>query len=303
MTVVAASVCAVSFAAEEAPNPETELQEEESKLFEAGLDLDLNTAYIWRNVVQTDKLVFQPCLWADFTGFENFWFGFFYWQNWDLSSDRSDVYRRRLNESDYNVHAGMTAWESEDGDMSLELEFGHEWYTYHFERREDGSSLSPSTREFYLHGKFANPVVDVYGQVSWLYDDIGECSSGWYYELGFNKETDLASWIDVPEETLMLGLDWNLSFGDANYLQYLLGDVNCKYDDDDNLIDSDRPFGFAGTTVKAYLTWNITDWMALTGTIAYTGLLNDEARSQYNADGARDDKDVLWGGLRLAFSY
>ena len=101
----------------------------------------------------------------------------------------------------------------------------------------------------------------------------------------------------------MLGLDWNLSFGDANYLQYLLGDVNCKYDDDDNLIDSDRPFGFAGTTVKAYLTWNITDWMALTGTIAYTGLLNDEARSQYNADGARDDKDVLWGGLRLAFSY
>lgn len=288
MTVVAASVCAVSFAAEEPPNPEAELQEEESKLFEAGLDLDLNTAYIWRNVVQTDKPVFQPCLRADFTGLENFWFGFFYWQGWDLSSDRSDIYHRRLNESDYNVHAGMTAWESEDGDMSLELEFGHEWYTYHFERREDGSSLSPSTREFYLHGKFANPIADFYGQTSWKYDKIGGCDRGWYYELGFNKEVDLASWIDVPEETLTLGADWNLSFGDNAYLQYLIGDVNS---------------GFAGTTVKAYLTWHITEWMALTSTLAYTGLLNPEAREQYGSEGMRDERDCLWGGFRLAFSY
>ena len=58
MTVVAASVCAVSLsgsvvAAEDSSteNKEIELQEEEDQLFEAGLDVDLNSAYIWRNVV------------------------------------------------------------------------------------------------------------------------------------------------------------------------------------------------------------------------------------------------------------
>ena len=293
MTVVAASVCAVSLsgsaiAAEDpsvAKKDGEALEEEEDKLFEASLDLDLNSAYIWRNVVQTDKLVFQPCLSFDFVGLDPFWFGVWYWQGWDLSSDRSDIFRRRLNESDYNIHAGATAWESEDGDMSLELEFGHEWYTYHFGRTRSDDA---STRELYLHGKFANPIVDVYGQVSWMYDDIGECDSGWYYELGFNKEADLASWIDVPEETLKLGLDWNTSFGDADYAYFLTGTAQA---------------GFVGTTVKAYLAWSITDWMTLTGTIAYTGLLGDAIRDDYNAGGCSDDKDILWGGFRLSFSY
>ena len=289
MTVVAASVCAVSFAAEEAKQSE-ELEQEETKLFEAGVDLDLNTAYIWRNVVQTDKPVFQPCVWLDFTGLEDFKFGVWYWQGWDLSSDRREYYHRRLNESDFNVHAGWTAWKNEDESSSLYFEFGHEWYSYHFDRREDGSSVSPTTREFYLKAVFENPIVGVYGQTSWLYDNIGEIERGWYYELGFNKEIDLATCelFSLDKETLVFGLDWNLSFGDDAYLRYLLGDVNS---------------GFAGTTAKAYLTWNITDWMALTGTIAYTGLLNPEAREQYGADGMRDERDCLWGGFRLSFSY
>ena len=307
MTVVAASVCAVSLsgAAVAAENSSVEnkeaeeLREEDDKLFEAGFDADLNTAYIWRNVVQTDKPVFQPCVWADFTGLDPFWFGFSYWQGWDLSSDRSDIYRRRFNESDYNLHVGATAWETEDGDMSLEFELGHEWYTYHFDRDRS----SPSTREFYLNGKFKNPLVNVYGQVSWMYDDIGECESGFFYELGFNKECDLATFIDVEEETFMLGLDWNTSFGDRNYLYCLLDEVDCVYDDEGELVSYDRPFGFAGTTVKAYLTWNIKEWMSLTGTIAYTGLLNQDARREFNVGGSGDDKDVLWGGLRLSFSY
>ena len=285
MTVVAASVCAVSLsgsaiAAEDSSteNKEIELQEEEDQLFEAGLDVDLNSAYIWRNVVQTDKLVFQPCVWADFVGLDPFWFGFYYWQNWDLSSDRFDLFHRRFNESDYNIHVGATAWENEDGDMSLEFELGHEWYTYHFDRREDGCSLSPSTREFYLNGKFKNPVVNVLAQFGGMYDDISCYDSGFYYELGFNKEFALC-------DELTLGFDWGITLGDADYLYFIY--------------DEDVKEGFAGTTAKAYLTWSITEWMSLRGSIAYTGTMNSDARDAQSSD----DKDILWGGFRLSFSY
>ena len=114
MTVVAASVCAVSFSgaavAAEEINPAETVEQEDPAWFSGGAQIDLYTAYVWRNTVQTDKLVLQPCAWIDFTRLEPFYFGFLYWQGWDLSSDRRAAYKRRLNESDYNIHAGVTAW-------------------------------------------------------------------------------------------------------------------------------------------------------------------------------------------------
>lgn len=292
MTVVAASVCAVSFsatafAAAEVPATENKanaeaLEEKEDSILEAGLDIDLFSAYIWRNVVQTDKPVLQPCAWLDVTLTDWLSIGGFYWQGWDLSSDRRDIYKHRLNESDYNIHLGATAWENEDGDTSLSFEGGHEWYTYHFTRREGGQDLSPSTRELYLKAMFDNPVVNVYGQVSWLYDDIGDYDSGFYYEIGFNKEFELC-------DALTLGLDWNTSMGDGDYNYFMTG------------VDDEA--GFLGTTLKAYLSWAVTDWMSLVGTVAYTGLLDSDIRRGYNEDGARDDKDILWGGVSAKFSF
>ena len=161
---------------------------------------------------------------------------------------------------------------------SLECELGHEWYTYHLDRREDGCSLSPSTREFYLNGKFKNPVVNVLAQFGGMYDDISCYDSGFYYELGFNKEFALC-------DELTLGFDWGITLGDADYLYFIY--------------DEDVKEGFAGTTAKAYLTWSITEWMSLTGSIAYTGTMNSDARDAQSSD----DKDILWGGFRLSFSY
>jgi len=296
MTVVAASVCAVALAgrasAAEEKSAETNavvavtadakdgeaLEEEESSVFEAEVGVDFFSAYIWRNVVQTDKPVMQGLAAVDFTLLDPFTFGFWYWQGWDLSSDRKGTFKRRLNESDYNVHAGYTAWENEDGDMSLSFEGGHEWYTYHFDRDRN----APSTRELYLKGTFENPIVGVYGQASWLYDDIGEFESGFYYECGFNKEIELC-------DSLTLGADWNVSFADDDYISTFLIGEGVKG-------------GFAGTTVKTYLNWAVTDWMSLVGTLAYTGILNSDARRYYNEED-KDLKDTLWGGFSVKFAF
>ena len=105
MTAVAASVCAVSLsafavAAEEKAAEKTEaaqasepaeLNEEEEKVLEAGFDFDFLSAYIWRNAIQNDEMVMQPCVWADLTYFDPFWVGFSIWQNYDLTDRRHGI--------------------------------------------------------------------------------------------------------------------------------------------------------------------------------------------------------------------
>ena len=312
MTVVAASVCAVSLlgtarADENAPaeksaekSAEAEgLEEEEEAIFEAEVDVDFLSAYVWRNCVQNDEPVIQPCVWADLTAFDPFWIGFSVWQNYDLTSRRHEALKGGLTETDYNVHLGATAWKSEDEDMSLDLEVGHEWFVNQ-QVKSASREYYKNTGEVYAKATFNNPLVNVYGQTSWMYDDFGDYKQGMHYEIGFNKEVELC-------ESLTLGADWNVNFGDSRYLYYLYGGVDYAEDEDGEEYWRNPDAGIGGTTVKAYLSWAITDWMSLVGTIGYTGVLNGSARQEL-ANGAawQGDcyrRDLLWGGLSLKFSF
>ena len=314
MTLAVASACAVSqtvFAQE----AEEEIAAEEEKSYSFGADVDFFSAYVWRNAIQTDEMVMQPCVWADLTYFEPFWLGFYVWQNYDLTSRRHECLKGGLTETDYEVHLGATAWANEDETMSLDLEIGHDWFVNHQVKsayREDYKN----TAELYLKATFNNEFVNVYGQASWMYDDFGAYKQGMHYELGFNKEFDVLAPFELPEETLMLGLDWNLNFGDSRYLYFLYGGTSSGayyHEDEDDTYDdyaSNPDSGIGGTTIKAYLTWNITEWMSLVGTIAYTGVLNGSARdalAEQGPDmgwqGSCYRRDLLWGGVSLKFAF
>ena len=332
MTVVAASVCAVSlsgsaFAAENqsvqkadaaaAKEAAENLEEEEDKLYEAGFDFDFLSAYVWRNAIQTDEMVMEPCVWADFTGLDPFWFGFSIWQNYDLTDRRHNDLRKGLTETDYNVHVGATVWKSDDGEQELGLELGHEWYDQNFVRSGSGDAY-PDTREIYVKATYDNPVVNVYGQASWMYEDFGAYKQGVHYELGINKEIDLASvFDDLPEETLTLGADWNVSFGTGHYLNYLYGGTRSGYDEDGEMQYEGSSAGFGGTTVKLYLTWQVCENFSLGGVIAYTGVLNGAYRESigdqgddwwdYDEDAERGNgfyqRDFVWGGLQAKLTF
>ena len=308
--VVAAPVCAVSLSALAAEAPEggdraaAEATEDESpSLFEAGFDFDFLSAYVWRNAVQTDELVMQPCVWADLTAFKPLWAGFSVWQNYGLTDRRRAVYRHGLDETDYNVHVGVTAWSSEDEDWSLDVEAGHDWYTYQGVRPEARSGF-PDTREVYAKATLANPFVDVYGQASFMYGNFGDYRQSLHYEVGFTKEVALC-------DALTLGADWNVNFGDGRYLSFLYGDVNPVYDAEEDEWLTDGPNGgIGGTTLKVYLVYDVTDWMQVGATLAYTGLLDGDLRDAvhtmgadawYGSDGY--PRDLLWGGLSLKLSY
>jgi len=333
MTVASACVCAVVFCtsvqaetkdakidekvveAARAEAAKSEQGEEDAKglvdqmheIFEAGFDLDFFSAYVWRNAVQTDEPVLQPCVWMDFTYFKPFWLGFYLWENWDLTSRRHSVMRGGLTENDWEVHLGATAWQSEDESTWLDLEIGHDWYTYRgikSDYREDYKN----TAELYAKATFNNEYVNVYGQVSWMYDDFGAYMQSFCYELGLNREFDVAELISaIPEEALTFGLDWNLNFGDSRYLYFLYGGVDYREGPGGEETCSNPTAGIGGTTIKAYLTWNITDWMSLGATIAYTGVLNGSSRQALADDsGWQGDpyrRDLLWGGCSLKFKF
>ena len=305
IATVGAVMTAVTLGAQGADEKSVETEEEETPIFEAGFDFDWFSAYVWRNAVQNDDMVMQPCVWADLTCFEPFWLGFSIWENYDLTDRNRSTYRYGVTETDYNVHLGATAWESEDEDFGLDLEIGHDWYTYHGVHDKESC---PDTAEIYVKATFANPFVDVYGQASWMYRDFGAYGQAMHYELGFNKEIELT-------DTLTLGADWNFNFGDPRYLGFLYGDCEFRnFDDEDEPEDCSHPDGgIAGTTFKLYLNWAIADWVSLKGTVAYTGVLNGSARQglgdDYNSDwwgdGTDDryERDLFWGGLSLNFAF
>ena len=286
MTLAVASACAVSqtvFAQE----AEEEIASEEAKSYSFGVDVDLFSAYVWRNAVLNDQMVVQPCVWGEWSFFEPFAIGASIWQNYDLTGHRRDMHKTGLTENDYNVYLSATAWATEEEEYKLDLELGHDWYTYQGVRGDEKSAY-PDTRELYVKATFANPVADVYGQASWMYDDFGDYKAGLYYELGLKREFEVAEMVTV-------GADWNVGFGDSRYTNYLFGE------------DS---YGFGGTTLKLYSSWQLTDWLALKGTIAYTGVLNGDIRDAMDEDGLDYDfygdkypRDILWGGLSLNVEF
>lgn len=287
LSIVSAAVCAASLSAFAQEAEEAELETSAEKIWTVGFDADFLTGYQWRNQISNNEGAFHGCFWGDVDVFGPLSVGGYVWQNYDLTNNRRSDYRNALTETDYGIHMGLNAWASEEEEYSLDFELGHEWYTY-YRRAEGTRSMNPHTREIYLKATFENPLVTPYGQISWMYDDIGDYKSGFHYEFGFTKE------VPVTEE-FTLGADWNVNLADRAYQEFLIGAIDHS--------------GFVGTTVKVYGKYAITEWMSVTGTIAYTGLIDQKLRKAARAyDEEEDeyndyDRDFLWGGLSLNLEF
>lgn len=290
MPFIVASVCAVSLTAfaEEAEIENSEVEEASESSYSFGADVEFFSADVWRNAVCNDRMVIEPCVWGEWSFLSPFSLGGSIWQNYDLTSRRrAGYYKHALTETDYNVHLGVELG-GEDVELpeavQVNLEFGHDWFTYQGVRRADKAG-NPDTHELYLKASIDNPIVTVYGQTSWMYHDFGEYQSGFHYELGLNKEVEVT-------ETLTLGADWNVGMADRDYQEYLYGLAHA---------------GLTGTTIKLYSILALTDWVSLQATIAYTGLLNADIRSEINEDLEPEDtkysRDLLWGGVSLKFEF
>ena len=309
MTVVAVSFVGFAFAdsasktTAESEKPEVGAQEEEqeSPLFEFGFDLDLYTAYIYRNQVYNDRPVAQPCVWADFVGIDPFYVGFYIWQNYDLTNRRREEMRGEWNETDYNVHLGATVWTSEDESMSLTVEVGHEWFVSNV--KDEWAKDYSSTGEIYVNAEFETPYITPYGRVSHMY----RCYDGTHYELGLKRDFTLVEEMPVGE-SLTLGADWNVNFGSGKYLDYLYGVGRGTFDPfagEDGEFERGNKDGIGGTTLKLVLTWQICESFSLGGVLAYTSLLNESLREGYRDSGwyGNYKDDLVWGGVQARLEF
>ena len=279
------------------PENDATVQEEVDSLFEFGFDADFYTAYVYRNQVFNEGPVAQPCVWADFVGFDPFYLGFFIWQNYDLNNRRRSDMRGEWNETDYNIHLGATVWSNEDESMSLTVEVGHEWYDYNV--KSSVSDDYPLDCEIYVKAEFETPFATPYGSVNRRYRD----GDGMYYEVGLKRDFVLTE--DMPMGgALVFGADWNVSLGSGKYLDYLYG-VGRGYDAGSDEFTALNKDGVGGTTLKLSLTWQITDFFSLGGVAAYTSLLNETIRESYRDSGwygnYRDD--FVWGGVQAKFEF
>lgn len=250
--------------------------------YSVGFNSEFYSGYQWRNQISNSQAAFHGCLWGDLTVWESLYIGGYLWQNYDLTDNRRWKFRNALTETDYGIHFGGKAWdnESETFPVSLSLEAGHEWYVYNARTRSH--YIHPCTDELYLHATLANPIATVYGQVSWMYRDFGCCKSGVHYEVGLNKEVSLPQF-----ESVKVGADLNVGFANKDYHYYLLG--------------SDSS-GITGTTIKLYSKYALNDWATIKATIAYTGIVNGDARQEMQS-WHNYEHELLWGCLALNLAF
>jgi hypothetical protein len=276
-----------------------EEEEEDGALFEFGFDADIYTAYVYRNQVYNDRPVAQPCVWADFVGLDPFYFGFYIWQNYDLTNRRREEMRGEWNETDYNVHLGATVWSNDEETMSLGIEVGHEWFVSLVKSEYDKDYAS--TCEIYVKAEFETPFVTPYALASRMYRYL----DGMHYELGLKREFVLMEEMPLGE-SLTLGADWNVDFGSGKYLDYLYGVGRGYYEENDegDFMRGNKD-GIGGTTLKLVLTWQLCENFSLGGVAAYTSLLNESIRNGYRDSGwwGNYKDDLVWGGVQAKLEF
>ena len=312
MTVVAASVCAVSLsgtavAAEDQSKDEAQkvtaeeaesLEEEGDGWFSAGFDVDLFSAYMFRNAIVNDELVLQPCVWVDLTLFDFLTVGGNVWQNWDLTDRmKRDGMPQEMNETDYNVHIGANIWETEDEEYSLYLQLQHDWFTYRYDL--------DSENELALRLEFNNPFVGVYGQYSQAYWPASCC----HFEVGLAQDWIVGELLESEDDVLnrlTVGFDWNVNFGSGRFFtNYIYGPVPGAYDPEADEYDEEcMSDGIGGTTIRGKLAYKVCDHFTIGAVLAFTSTLSGEARDAIEYMGRGGSfKDLVWGGLQAKLDF
>lgn len=278
-------------------NVEVQLTEEKEAddLFNFGFDNELYTAYVWRNALVSDRAVWQPCVWIDMNLRDDLVGEFYVFQNWDLTRrNRDSGFHRAMNETDFDLHLTYTVWQdAEDEDHKLTIDVGHLWTTYR--TAYSGYEEYPSAHEFYAGVNYLNPILNVHGLYCQSYHPITAC----YFEFRVDRDWKLT-------DQLSAGFDWNVNFANGKYQSEYLYEYDPVYDEYDEAIGRRAVrSGIAGTTLKGILTWKFNKNVSLSAVLAYTSVLNGDARKTMREQDWCHTfyNGTVWGGFKLALEF
>lgn len=247
------------------------------KIWSVGFTSEIFAGYQWHNHISNPEGAIQGTLSGEIAFPGPFTLGGYIWENFDLTDKRRASYATALTETDFGLNLGYAAWTSDDESCALAFEFGHDWMTYH--NRVGRTDANPNTRELYAKSIFTNPLITPYVQVSWMYADFGDYHAGFNYEIGLMKDIALT-------DRLTAGAKVNLGFENRPYQQFLFGTSTS---------------GLTGSTLRLYSRYALTDCLSIRATLAYTGLINSDAREDLKPTSYK--RDLLWGSLALVLAF
>ena len=280
------------------PESDVELEKDEAEWFSAGFDVDLFSAYVFRNAVINDELVLQPCVWIDLTLFGFLNVGGNAWQNWNLTNRmHRDVIPNEMNENDFNLHVGADIWQSDDEEYALNLQLRHDWFTFRYD--------FPNENELGVRAEFRNPFVGIYAQYAQAYHPVSAC----HFEVGLAQDWTVGELLESENDCLnrlSVGLDWNVNFASGRFFtNYIYGPVPGAYDPESGVYDDEcMSDGIGGTTIRGNLAYEVCDHFTIGLVLAFSSTLSGEARDaiEYMGHGG-SYKDCVWGGLQAKLDF
>ncbi len=284
------AIAAAAFAAQA---EETEDGGEKEPLFEASLQLEVNSAYVSHNRIFSDTPVAQYDAWLQLNLPDRFgWIAADIWANQELNKRHSSPSRGNggrqlggIGEFDYEIVYGNSI-----GPVNLTA--SHLWYTYP-RCTHNGDSGKWSSQKFWTFGaeyenEFVVPAVKLY----WEYAHSGKPDEAIMIDFSLSRGFDLSEYV----KGLSLKLVSKTTLYTSEYAKYISGG---------ELTDT----VFGGWDNGVALSYALTDNVSLGAHLNYLYKLDHRVRhcegwDSYSAGGSHGSHNgLLYGGVSASVSF
>ncbi|MBU1692957.1 MAG: MipA/OmpV family protein [Verrucomicrobia bacterium] len=245
---------------------------------EAGLDLVVNSHYVWRGQVLNDEPVFQPSVTVSKGGFSFNW-----WGNLNLT-DKITGDAFEFSEHDVGISYARPC-PLTGAEVTLGL-VNYDFPNTAVDPNAVGAeALTENTHEVYLSYSLTEVPLAPTLLVSYDFNEVED----FYANLAVSHSFDLA-------EKLTLDLGASLGFGGKDYNDFYF---SFEPEEGEAIVNDSAALNDANVSVG--LTYAFSETLSLGGALQYAALLDSDIEK--GAEAIYGEKDVVYGGVTLSQSF
>lgn len=245
---------------------------------EAGVDLVVNSHYVWRGQLLNDEPVFQPSVTVSKGGFSFNW-----WGSLNLTDK---ITGDALEFSEHDIGVSYTRPCPLTGaDVTLGL-VSYDFPNVTADPAATGTeALTQNTHEAYLSYSLAKILLAPTLLVSYDFNEVED----FYANLAVSHSLEVG-------ENLSLDLGASLGFGGKDYNAFYFGYAP----EEGEAIENDSA-ALNDANVSAGVTYAFSEALSLGGKVQYTALIDSDIKK--GAEAIYGEKDVVYGGVTLSYAF
>ena len=245
---------------------------------DAGVDLVVNSHYVWRGQVLNDEPVFQPSVTVSKGGFSFNW-----WGNLNLTDKITG------DEFEFSEHDIGISYARPCPLTGAEVTLGLVSYDFPNAAADPAAigseALTKNTHEVYLSYSLAEVLLAPTLLVSYDFNLVDD----FYVNLAVSHSFDLV-------EKLSLDLEASMGFGGKDYNAFYFG---FEPEEGEAIVNDSAALNDGNLAVG--LTYAFSETLSLGGKVQYTALLDSDIKK--GAEANDDETDVVYGGVTLSSSF